>query len=82
MWSYLEEKPVWRSSLPAEYPCGLCIAWAKALKTWLSTPGVLWMEQHAFHDGAGQMEESASEDECNESGGGNQQSGAVREGSS
>ena len=30
-----------------------------------------------FHDGAGQMEESTSEEERNESGSGNQQSGAV-----
>ena len=49
VWSYLEEKTVWRSSLSAEYPCGLCIAWAKALKTWLcSSQGVQRMEQHSM----------------------------------
>lgn len=44
VWSYLEDKMVWRSSLAAEYPCGLCIAWARALLEWLeSKEGMHWM---------------------------------------
>ncbi|CAJ1364653.1 unnamed protein product [Effrenium voratum] len=33
VWSYLDECMVWRSSLAAEYPCGLCVAWTRALVT-------------------------------------------------
>lgn len=48
-WSYLEECVVWRSSLAAEYPCGLCVAWARALKEWLAADsGKLWMAQNSY----------------------------------
>ena len=36
-WDYISEQMVWRTSLAAEYPCGLCTAWAKALKAYLRT---------------------------------------------
>ena len=49
VWSYLEDKMVWRSSLAAEYPCGLCMAWASSLREWLlSAEGIGWMKQHSF----------------------------------
>ncbi|CAK9112875.1 unnamed protein product [Durusdinium trenchii] len=49
VWSYLEDKVVWRSSLAAEYPCGLCVAWANALKRWLcSAEGLEWMKAHSM----------------------------------
>ena len=35
---YVLEKWVWRTSLAAEYPCGLCWAWATSLKEFLASP--------------------------------------------
>ncbi len=35
--NYLQQEMVWRTSLAAEYPCGLCNAWAKALRAYLKT---------------------------------------------
>lgn len=49
VWSYLDERVVWRSSLAAEYPCGLCMAWAEALKKWLfSDEGIHWMRRNSL----------------------------------
>ena len=40
---------MWRTSLAAEYPCGLCMAWARALFDWLRSPlGLRWMQQRSF----------------------------------
>ena len=36
-WSFVDEQLVWRTSLAAEYPCGLTIAWTRALLSWLRT---------------------------------------------
>ena len=36
-WLCLEEPYVWRASLAAEYPCGLTIAWRRALLEWLNS---------------------------------------------
>lgn len=48
-WSYLEDRWVWRTSLAAEYPCGLCMAWARALFDWLGSPfGLRWLQQRSF----------------------------------
>ncbi|CAJ1365705.1 unnamed protein product [Effrenium voratum] len=49
VWSYLDECMVWRSSLAAEYPCGLCVAWTRALVTWLkSDEGRVWLDQRSM----------------------------------
>ena len=46
VYDYVSEAVVWRTSLAAEYPAGLCWAWAKALETWLQTDdGKLFMER-------------------------------------
>ena len=48
-WSYHEEKYVWRTSLAAEYPCGLTVAWTQSLLHWLgSNDGRAWMLEHSF----------------------------------
>ena len=48
-WSYLEEKWVWRTSLAAEYPCGLCVAWSKSLLAWLkSDSGRQWLQSTSY----------------------------------
>ena len=48
-WDYVEDRWVWRTSLAAEYPCGLCLAWAKALVCWLnSSLGKKWVEQRTY----------------------------------
>ena len=49
-WSYHDDECyVWRTSLAAEYPCGLTIAWSKSLLSWLgSEAGVGWMLQHSY----------------------------------
>ena len=48
-WSYLEDKLVWRTSLAAEYPCGLTVAWARALLEWLdSQEGREWMKARSY----------------------------------
>ena len=40
---------MWRTSLAAEYPCGLCMAWANALCHWLrSGGGQDWMSRRSF----------------------------------
>lgn len=33
-WDYVAERWIWRTSLAAEYPCGLCVAWSKAFVCW------------------------------------------------
>ena len=48
-WNYIDEGWVWRTSLAAEYPCGLCMAWASALRGWLfSTPGQRWLSARSM----------------------------------
>lgn len=48
-WSYLEDKFVWRTSLAAEYPCGLTVAWTRALLEWLDTEeGYTWMQARSY----------------------------------
>ena len=48
-WSFLDNCEVWRTSLAAEYPCGLCVAWSKSLMQWLSSPlGYKWMQARSF----------------------------------
>ena len=48
-WSYLEDKFVWRTSLAAEYPCGLTVAWTRALLEWLeSEEGYKWMQARSY----------------------------------
>ena len=48
-WDYVEEKWVWRTSLAAEYPCGLCVSWAKALRCWLESKlGKRWLQQRPY----------------------------------
>lgn len=48
-WSYLSDCLVWRTSLAAEYPCGLTIAWARSLLDWLSQQqGRDWMLSRSF----------------------------------
>lgn len=48
-WSYLDDCEVWRTSLAAEYTCGLCVAWSKSLMQWLSSPlGRKWMQARPF----------------------------------
>jgi hypothetical protein len=48
-WDYVGELWVWRTSLAAEYPCGLCQAWANALSQWLlSSPGKAWIKARSF----------------------------------
>ncbi|CAE8696540.1 unnamed protein product, partial [Polarella glacialis] len=49
-WDYSREVPtqVWRTSL-AEYPEGLCTAWASALEKWVQSPeGVLTLARSTF----------------------------------
>ena len=49
-WDFLADKEVWRTSLAAEYPCGLCLAWASALKGWLSSGiGDGWLKGRSYH---------------------------------
>ena len=49
VWDYLTERVVWRTSLAAEYPCGLCFAWVQALKRWLqSDDGCKWVNQRSL----------------------------------
>ena len=48
-WSYIDEGWVWRTSLGAEYPCGLCMAWASALRGWLfSALGQRWLSARSM----------------------------------
>ena len=48
-WSYVDQDWVWRTSLAAEYPCGLCMAWASALRGWLfSTLGQKWLSARSM----------------------------------
>ena len=48
-WSYIDEGWVWRTSLAAEYPCGLCMAWASALRGWLfSALGQRWLSARSM----------------------------------
>lgn len=48
-WSYHDDRLVWRTSLAAEYPCGLTIAWSRSLLSWLKTDeGTKWMLHHSF----------------------------------
>lgn len=48
-WDYVAEKWVWRTSLAAEYPCGLCVSWCKALKCWLASKlGRKWLERRSY----------------------------------
>ena len=48
-WDYVEDRWVWRTSLAAEYPCGLCLAWSRALVCWLDSGlGRRWMEQCTY----------------------------------
>ena len=45
-WDYVTDQWVWRTSLAAEYPCGLTVAWTRALQAWLgSNSGVKWMNE-------------------------------------
>ena len=45
-WDCVQEKMVWRTSLAAEYPCGLTVAWTRSLISWLnSADGVEWMNE-------------------------------------
>ena len=49
VWDYLSDRWVWRTSLAAEYPCGLCFSWAQSLKAWLeSDEGSAWIRQHTL----------------------------------
>ncbi len=48
-WDYLADKEVWRTSLAAEYPCGLCLAWASALRNWLGSGlGDGWFRKRSY----------------------------------
>ncbi|CAE7281168.1 Kcnh1, partial [Symbiodinium necroappetens] len=48
-WDYVAEEWVWRTSLAAEYPCGLCVAWSRALLSWLnSASGKRWVERRTM----------------------------------
>ena len=48
-WSYHDDKMVWRTSLAAEYPCGLTVAWSRSLFNWLmSDNGKQWMLERSF----------------------------------
>ena len=45
-WCFATDQWVWRTSLAAEYPCGLTVAWVKALKSWLqNSEGRAWLEE-------------------------------------
>ena len=45
-WDYVTNQWVWRTSLAAEYPCGLTVAWTKSLLSWLgSNDGGQWMDE-------------------------------------
>eukprot|EP00435_Cladocopium_sp_Y103_P032358 s2067_g8.t1 len=49
IWDPLTETMVWRSSKAAEYPSGLCIAWALSLRKWLcSEEGHHWLGQRTL----------------------------------
>ena len=37
VFDYVSQKVVWRTALAAEYPEGLCVAWAQSLETWLKS---------------------------------------------
>ena len=44
VWDPISEQQVWRSAKAAEYPAGLCWAWAESLDQWLkSRDGLAWM---------------------------------------
>lgn len=48
-WDPLTEQMVWRSSKAAEYPTGLCIAWAVSLRKWLcSEAGTEWLAKRTL----------------------------------
>ena len=48
-WGYVTNAWVWRTSLAAEYPCGLCLSWSKALRCWLnSSLGKRWLQQRSY----------------------------------
>ncbi len=36
---------MWRTSLGAEYPAGMCSAWAKALGCWIASPTPLTQDE-------------------------------------
>ena len=49
VWSYADQQMVWRTSLAAEYPCGLTVAWSKELLKWLHSPeGLQWMKSRSY----------------------------------
>ena len=45
---YQSERMVWRTSLAAEYPCRVCVAWTKALQSWLQADGWNWPRERTF----------------------------------
>ena len=49
IWDYTTGQLVWRTSLEAEYPCGLCVAWSRNLSEWLQEPaGWNWIRERTF----------------------------------
>ena len=49
VWDFSQEEYVSRTSLMAEYPCGLCVAWARSLQSWLaSKQGLQWVRDRTF----------------------------------
>ena len=49
VWDYGTNEQVWRTSLAAEYPCGLTVAWTNSLLSWLSTDaGRLWLAERTY----------------------------------
>lgn len=49
VWDVYSEEMVWRTSKAAEYPTGLCIAWALSLRNWLcSEAGKTWLSQRTL----------------------------------
>ena len=45
-WDYVTDQWVWRTSLAAEYPCGLTVAWTRSLLVWLENDaGKLWVNE-------------------------------------
>lgn len=49
VWSYVDQQMAWRTSLAAEYPCGLVIAWSRSLIEWLNEEaGRSWMRERSY----------------------------------
>lgn len=50
VWSYKLEQEVWLTSEAAEYPAGLCEAWAEQWLTWLKICGFEFVSEQQGQD--------------------------------